>query len=381
MKRSLHFAVLLGMLFALVRVGPTAAADDTACPGDFAARLECWSGLIREGTVEITLNDTVPFDSQHVDKDVARKIYDNRGRLVVRVPEGKPTGEGGTALLVLATGRLVDRGAQITRLHALALGWLKQLHVCDRKPDKPLCDQVADAPPKTEPLRGDELIGENHAADLATHLYVVSSGVPQGGPTAGKTNDKNGDGATGATTGGKDLKNDGGNSNSIDATTWIIIGMSAVLLALLAAFVAAVRRSSRAPAARSARPVRAAALAAPGVGALPAAHARGADAPGADPRAADESTTRLRVAPTAPRYGRQVGARTGPARTATVRTALHPQGYVELDRILYRAVWAEPGRPPPVPGGLVDVTDARERDSDVLYAFPPSAGRHAKGTR
>ncbi|WP_369233583.1 hypothetical protein AB5J56_17005 [Streptomyces sp. R21] len=379
MKRSLHFAVLLGMLCALVPVGSAAAAGDTACPGDFAARLDCWSGLIHEGTVEITLNDTVPFDSRHVDKGVAQKLYDNRGKLVVRVPKGKETGEGGTALLVLATGRLVDGGAQITRLHAPALDWLKQLRICDRKPDKPLCDQVADAPPKTRPLSGDELISQNHVANLATHLYVVSSGVPQD-PQPSDTSANKG----GATTGGNDGgKSKGGESNGINTTTWVIAGMSAVLLALLAAFVTAVRRSShssRAPAARSARPVRAAALAAPGVGALPAARARGADAPGADPRAADESTTRLLVAP-APRYGRQVGARTGPARTATVRTALHPQGYVELDRILYRAVWAEPGRPPPAPGSLVDVTDARERDSDVLYAFPPAAGRHAKGTR
>ncbi|MDX3136841.1 hypothetical protein PV367_45235, partial [Streptomyces europaeiscabiei] len=95
--------------------------------------------------------------------------------------------------------------------------------------------------------------------------------------------------------------------------------------------------------------------------------------------AGDESTTRLRVAP-APRYGRQVGARPAHAQTAVVRTELHPQGYVEVDRVLRRAVWAEPGRPPPAPGGLVDVTDARERDSDVLYAFPPTAARHAKGT-
>ncbi|MDX3482206.1 hypothetical protein PV704_35505, partial [Streptomyces scabiei] len=100
---------------------------------------------------------------------------------------------------------------------------------------------------------------------------------------------------------------------------------------------------------------------------------------GAGADGGDEATTRLRVSPT-PRYGRQVGPRPAHSRTAVVRTELHPQGYVELDRVLRRAVWAEPGRPPPAPGGLVDVTDARERDSDVLYAFPPTAARHAKGT-
>ncbi|MDX3680724.1 hypothetical protein [Streptomyces scabiei] len=105
----------------------------------------------------------------------------------------------------------------------------------------------------------------------------------------------------------------------------------------------------------------------------------GAAPGGAGADGGDEATTRLRVSPT-PRYGRQVGPRPAHSRTAVVRTELHPQGYVELDRVLRRAVWAEPGRPPPAPGGLVDVTDARERDSDVLYAFPPTAARHAKGT-
>ena len=63
-----------------------------------------------------------------------------------------------------------------------------------------------------------------------------------------------------------------------------------------------------------------------------------------------------------------------------VRTALHPQGYVELDHVLYRAVWTEPDRTPPVPGAYVEVTDAHEPDSDVLYAFPPAARHHARGT-
>ncbi|MDX2835861.1 hypothetical protein PV463_35615, partial [Streptomyces scabiei] len=112
---------------------------------------------------------------------------------------------------------------------------------------------------------------------------------------------------------------------------------------------------------------------------VPAQLGGGAAPGGAGADGGDEATTRLRVSPT-PRYGRQVGPRPAHSRTAVVRTELHPQGYVELDRVLRRAVWAEPGRPPPAPGGLVDVTDARERDSDVLYAFPPTAARHAKGT-
>ena len=133
-----------------------------------------------------------------------------------------------------------------------------------------------------------------------------------------------------------------------DYKTWLLIGMSALLALLLAALVYAVRRS---------RP-----LAAPGIGSLPVS---------------DEPTTRLRTT-SASAYGRRTPVSgNGPARSALVRTDLHPQGYVELDRVLYRAVWAQPGRPAPAPGSRVDVSDPAEPDSDVLYAFPPAAGRHA----
>lgn len=40
-------------------------------------------------------------------------------------------------------------------------------------------------------------------------------------------------------------------------------------------------------------------------------------------------------------------------RTATVRTRLHPEGYVELDDCLVRATWADSAAPPE-PGGMVD---------------------------
>lgn len=135
----------------------------------------------------------------------------------------------------------------------------------------------------------------------------------------------------------------------------LLVALTAVLLLLLLGLLLAVRRS-RAPATATA-----------GVGPEPA-----------------ETTTRLRPVPPAPEpvpaLGRQVGPRTGPSRTAVVRTALHPQGYVELDHVLYRAVWAEPDRTPPVPGAYVEVTDAHEPDSDVLYAFPPAARHHARGS-
>lgn len=134
----------------------------------------------------------------------------------------------------------------------------------------------------------------------------------------------------------------------------LLVALIALLLLLILGLLLAVRRS-RAPAVAGMAEVR-----------------------------SEETTARLRPVPPAPAPapspGRHVGPRTGPSRTAVVRTALHPQGYVELDHVLYRAVWAEPERTPPEPGGYVEVTDAREADSDVLYAFPPAARHHARGS-
>ncbi|KPH97489.1 hypothetical protein OK074_6517 [Actinobacteria bacterium OK074] len=148
-----------------------------------------------------------------------------------------------------------------------------------------------------------------------------------------------------------------------NSRTPLLLSIGGVLVVLLAAFVYLVRRSGG-PGTPQGRP-----LAAAGIGAVPPQH----------PNGYDEPTTPLRS------YGRTVGPRTGPARTAVVRTGLHPQGYVELDRVLYRAVWAEPHRPPPGPGGLVDVTESRGEGHipDVLYAYPSaqsaqSARRHVK---
>jgi len=125
---------------------------------------------------------------------------------------------------------------------------------------------------------------------------------------------------------------------------WLLIGMSALLALLLAGLVLAVRRSS------TPQP----------------AHA----GTGTGHRSADEPTVRVRAA--APRHARRP---TGPTSTAVVRTDLHPQGYVELDRVLHRAVWAPSDRPPPAPGTQVDVT--RPPDTDLLHAYPPLRGRPA----
>ncbi|MEU3462784.1 hypothetical protein ABZ721_22920 [Streptomyces sp. NPDC006733] len=82
------------------------------------------------------------------------------------------------------------------------------------------------------------------------------------------------------------------------------------------------------------------------------------------------------------------GARRAPRperlRPATVATDLHPQGYVEVDGGLFRAVWSEPSQPPPGAGDPVDVgrPDSRDgaHDPHVLLAFPADIRRrdHAR---
>ncbi|MFJ6083875.1 hypothetical protein ACIQI8_20980 [Streptomyces sp. NPDC092369] len=137
---------------------------------------------------------------------------------------------------------------------------------------------------------------------------------------------------------------------------WLLPAIATALVLLLGAFFLLVRRT-RTPAPATAGQA-----------------SRTADA--------DEPTRALRATPARPaRSGGRHRARNrdAPARSAVVRTDLHPQGYVEVDGVLYRAVWAEPGQPPPAPGSPVDVTDAQSAhtDADVLYAFPPTAGRSA----
>ncbi|MFD4627073.1 hypothetical protein [Streptomyces sp. NPDC058475] len=353
MRRSLYFTVLFGTLVALVQAGAPASAD-AACDQDFAARLRCWSDGIDKGTVLVTLDGAVPFDGTAPDRKAFEKtVWNNRRHLVVEVPARHSTGPGGTALLLLADTGWVAPDATIDPLPKGALPELKAAGACQDKNVSDLCTRLTDGPLKGNDLTGAApgLYGPLKAYSIATH-----AGPPPASPSPSRTTTKKAGDPKPHTSG-------------MDTTTTILAALCVLLLLLLALLLFLIRRSSRAVGTLSRR-----ALAAPGVGAV----SGGGTA--AHTRTPDESTTRLRITPT-PRHGRRVGNVPGPAKAAVVRTELHPQGYVELDHVLYRAVWAEPGRPPPAPGGLVDVTDARERDSDVLYAFPPTTGRHAKGGR
>ncbi|WP_405950269.1 hypothetical protein OG588_31875 [Streptomyces prunicolor] len=296
MRHTLFTALLFGLLIAVIPTGAAAAAR-ADCGKNFPTRLGCWQDALDDGAVvTVTLNKPLGFDAgQKGGQAAVRRDLKN---LRVQVPAGVHTGQGGSALIVLAGQALVDRDARIDRLDDRTLA---ELPTCDGD----LCKAL-----KKSSLTGGQLIDKKvGVAELGGH-------------------------------------------KSTDHTRVLQLALTAVLLLLLLALVLAVRRS-RTPATEV-----------------------------SSEETSAETTARLRPVPPAPApvsYGRQVGPRPGPSRTAVVRTALHPQGYVELDHVLYRAVWAEPDRTPPVPGAYVEVTDAHEPDSDVLYAFPPAARHHARG--
>ncbi|MFD9250875.1 MULTISPECIES: hypothetical protein [Streptomyces] len=383
--------VLVGSLVALVPGGPSVAVADS-CADRLTEQLACWAEVIKDGPVVITLDEPLAYEDveerQHQDIEALRR---DRYPLVVRVQKDKATGEGGTALLVLAEGRLVHPEARVDRLRPGPMRALKEAGLCvDRTL---ICELIERKGDKSASLAGKELIDAGLAADVTSHVDAIGPGEDDGKPPADTSSGGSAE-QGGQKQGGEQAVTTDDEPAGYGSGAWTAFWMGLLLALLLLAFVIVIRRS-RGPVAvghRAVSPGRA--LGGP-TRPTPAHAARGGNGSGSGSGReggreggnglggaaveGDEATTRLRAAP-APRYGRQVGPRPTHSRTAVVRTELHPQGYVELDRVLRRAVWAEPGRPPPAPGALVDVADARERDSEVLYAFPPTAARHAKGT-
>ncbi|MEU9911660.1 hypothetical protein [Streptomyces sp. NPDC051001] len=310
MGRVLRVIIFFGILFALLPVVPAAGTEDK-CQGDFSVRLKCWTSRLGDDPVTLTLDRALPLDGTEKSRaEILAGIEGHTDKLVVQVPAGVSTGEGGTVLLVLADQerRLVDPDAKIDRLKPSTL---KELNRICKVPRKALCDLVAQKE-EPDPVSGTLLIDRRLVTEHPAYL-------------AGSPDDAGG-----------------------DPDDWLLPATATVLALLLAALFLLVRRTRTAPA--------------PASGPAPAA------------RSADEPTRALRTTPARPGRHR---APSGPTRPAVVRTDLHPQGYVELDRVLYRAVWADPGQAPPAPGSRVDVTDAPEPDSDVLHAFLPATGRHA----
>ncbi|MEU9137685.1 hypothetical protein AB0D33_17240 [Streptomyces sp. NPDC048404] len=398
--------MISGLLAAFAPAVPATASTIAAgepCAGTFDRHLACWAGWIREGTVRVTLDRSLPFDGKAEDrKDSEQTLANRSARLLVEVPSGVSTGQGGSALLVLADHerRLVADDARIDPLKPATVAELAARGACAPDKNGDLCARLG----KGRQMRGADLVHLGLATGLSHTDTASGSGTGSSAPATDETAaGEQGQGQQQEQGQGQGQEQETGNVGNTgpdpgtapgddagwDTATEVLTVLCAVLVLLLGLLLFLIRRSARSVAVGT---LSRRSLAVPGAGAVPAA---ATPRPRTRPRTQmpdeattrtrarmpDEATTRLRATPAPRSRGRHVGNVPGPARPAVVRTELHPQGYVEVDHVLYRAVWAEPGRPPPAPGGLVDVTEAGERDSDVLYAFPPAAGRHAKATR
>ncbi|MDT7840927.1 hypothetical protein [Streptomyces justiciae] len=281
------------------------ASAADSCEGTFAQRLRCWAQGMGDHTVAVTLDRKLAFNGDQADRAAVAATVLKHRHNLEVRVPAGATTDQGGTALLVLAGHRLVHPD--ARVTRLTQAQVTELRNAGACSPRPgdLCAVVGPKAGGPGYLTGRDLIGFEGIAALPQTEYSLAA------------------------------QDDSG----LGLKDWLLIGMTALLALLLAGFVLAVRRSS------TPQP----ALAGAGTG---------------HHRSADEPTVRVRAA--APRHARRP---TGPTSTAVVRTDLHPQGYVELDRVLYRATWADPSRPPPAPGAKVDVT--HPRDTDLLHAYPP----------
>ncbi|WP_244901734.1 hypothetical protein, partial [Streptomyces europaeiscabiei] len=232
--------VLVGLSVALLPGGPSVAVADS-CADRLTEQLECWAEVIKDGPVVITLDEPLAYEEveerQRNDIETLRR---DRYPLVVRVQKGKATGEGGTALLVLAEGRLVHPEARIDRLRPGPMDALREAGLCiDREP---LCGLIERKGDKSEPLDGKALIDAGFAADHTTHVEAIGPVQNDRKPSASTAPGKS------AGQGGEERDDDraaptDGEAAGYGGATWTAFWMCLLLALLLLAFVIVIRRS------------------------------------------------------------------------------------------------------------------------------------------
>ncbi|MDW8810154.1 hypothetical protein P1P68_36505, partial [Streptomyces scabiei] len=239
-RRSPFVGVLVASLVALAPGGPAVAVPD-ACADRLAEQLQCWAGVIKDGPVVITLDEPLAYEKvekgQHQNIETLRR---DRYPLVVRVPKGGSTGEGGTALLVLAEGRLVHPDARIDRLRPGPMRALKEAGLCvDRTL---MCELIESKDDESGPLDGRTLIDEGLAADLRTHVDAIGPAENEKKPpatTSPGSNARQG----GEKRGGNQAGTADGEPAGYSSATWTAFWMCLLLALLLLAFVIVIRRS------------------------------------------------------------------------------------------------------------------------------------------
>ncbi|OIJ65140.1 hypothetical protein [Streptomyces mangrovisoli] len=349
MRRPFLSFLLLafGALPVMWGASTAVAASGTAsvdCGQAFTELVSCSA----YGGTPVTVTLRKPLDYKEPDSEAEKAVVQRRSDLMVQVPSGVRTGQGGTVLLLLAGNRFVADKARIELLSADTVTRLTHDGICGTKAID--CKPFAATAGRTT-AEGADLVQDGVAEALDRQVITVPS-ASASHPAATKTAQNKAGGSAGG------RAEDSGSGS----TSGILISVIALLVIVLGVLVFLIRRTG------GALPHSRHAFAGAGAGGGPAA-ARTAAMPA---RGGDEPTAVVRPRPKEPPRspGRAVGPRRSPSTTAVVRTELHPQGYVEVDRVLYRAVWADPSQPPPPPGGVIDLTEPHDQDDDVFYAFP-----------
>jgi hypothetical protein len=330
-RRLLLVLVLLGLVVPMASA--PAGAAEICGNANLGTRLDCLGNLTGRdhgSVVLVYLSRQIPLGSGFPPADLKKNQSEfGTGPVVVSVPKGQPTGPGGTILLILAGRRLVAPDSVISPLDAGTVRLLKAASVCGTG-SRTICDLVSS---KTA-VSGASLIGNHFADDYGTN---ADPPAPAGNTAPIRRT---------STPRSAPAKPGSGSHGGSGTYLWYVLVV--VVLGALAVGVI-MRRSS---VARSA-----------GAGGARGARLAGTP-PGTTPVERTNPPHRIHQpsAPPAPPSGL--------GRTAVVRTALRPQGYVEIDHCLVRAAWADPGTPPPALGERVAIVRGTGQDADLFFAYP-----------
>ncbi|MFI6939582.1 hypothetical protein ACIBI4_09935 [Streptomyces sp. NPDC050418] len=309
--RLLLGAGLAGALGLGLFAAVPAAAGELACSGALSTRLDCLAGEMERGSAPHVAELDGPVQLGVPASQLGLQVHRERlADLTVQIPARQETGPGGTVLLLLADERRLAPDSTVTALDAPTLDAVRAAGLCTGKPRQQLCERLG------REQSGAALLDARLADPLTDPL--------------GTTEDGEG-----------------------DTLLWVLLGVVAALLLAAALLL----RAARSPA-----------VAEGGGGRGRRARPR-ADPAAQPPHTEPESERKPKPKPERkpkpePEPGPDLSAT--PPR-ALVRSALHPEGYVEVDHCLYRARWTGgPSTAPPAVGAYVDIgpVQPHERQPD-----------------
>ncbi|SDK39683.1 hypothetical protein [Streptomyces indicus] len=378
---ALGCALVLG-LSAGVR---PASADDLDCPGALSLRLPC---LARQAARApdadlLTVERPVQLGRSLTPSELSGHREQLGDGLTVEVPARQETGPGGSVLLLLAAERRVAADSRITPLDAATLAAVREAGLCTGKPERSLCTALAREQSGADLVRdglADPLDTEGEESGTALWILLAActallaltvlilKAVRAPAQATGSTAPARAGGAPAAVPPARGRRT--GPRHRAGTPRDKSVNRDAAQAEAQREAQREARREAQHEAQHEAPEevreeaqgeAREEAARGESTRTVTLRPVRNRPAP-PDPYAAESPPGRLAVDPETgelPPLPRQFDAPAAPPRPrAVVRSALHPEGYVEIDRCLYRARWiGGPAAPPPPVGAFVDVRD------------------------